>query len=497
MLAFRPVFATNYDFGAYTEINQNESYGIGDVINVGGAATIVNHGAISGTLNVTDYGDLYVENTGTFNLASFNLGAGATITQVITTSNDITCLSGISSGYEVLVIDATDALNWNDIVSNTTGAGHYTLSASKIRLDNIVAIDDVKLENTVYVHTNNLPDTDVLVFSNVSGAGTVRAIYDGTDVLHSVEAYRLGSDVFIRVIRSNDYASIIGGDDGNFLDLLRQKSPNDKLLRRLDSVNTVDHLNRVMSKSAKLHPIKFMQSIKTMYSHKSLEIMHIDRDDNLGIIPLGIFSNDLVVFGVEPYATLNLFDDLQIKLSANVSSLKYADDINEYTGVSYGIGADAIYGLPNNNFVRVYGGLSFASFDTGIVFDGNDATTNPDGFSGYAIAEAGHSFLIDNDINLMPFVVSGINYSHIIKFDEYNFYAGTGIETKTSFDIDGMRYTYALRGLVRTDSAIGGGVNVSVWSISDAAGADFEFGILYDDALGASYHVSLNAKFNF
>ena len=496
ILASTPACSTIYDFGAYTEIADNASYGVGDTINVDGAATIVNHGTIAGALDISSGSDVYIENSGNFNLSAFSMGAGSKITQVITNSDEITHLSGIVGGYYVLIRDTSDILNWNDITYNTPGASGYTLSSAKIYMDNIVAVNDVKLEYTTLVYTDTMPDSDVAVFTNTFGDGVVRVIYNGIDPLYSVETYRVGSNIVAHLVRSNDYAQVTGGNKGDFLNLLRQKSPNDKLLKRLDSANTIRSFNHVMSKSIKLHPIKLMQPIKTMYSHKILEIMHIDQDDGFGIMPISVFSDSLFALGVEPNVNIKILDDLRVKISANISSLKYADNINEYTGTSYGLGLDTIYDLADENFVRAYGGFNFSMFDTGLVFDGHNDTRNPNGFSGYIAAEAGHKFNVDDSTYVSPFGMIGTDYLNVLESDKYDFYAGIGLDTGTSFDIDGVRYAYGLRGLVRTDMSVGGDINLSVLSITDAAGADFKFGVLYDES-GMSYHMSLNAKFHF
>lgn len=489
-----PVYG-DYNLTSTTTITESGSFS-GGVINVGNSLTIHNGGTIHSSLHICSGCEVRIQNYGTYD-APVTVDAGASFTQVITNQSDIRALSNVGLGYNVLVQDTPEALDWQDIVDNTTGATGYTLSTAKIRVDNISTIDGVKLENLVLVYTDTMPDSDVVVFSNVTGDGVVRVVYNENDSLYSVNTRRVGGDIVARIVRASDYAQVTGGKDGDFLNLLRQKSPNDKLLKRLDSANTINGFQHVMSKSVKLHPIKLMQSIETMYSHKSLEIMHIEQNDSLSIMPISIFSENLFVFGIVPSVSLNIDDDLRIKLSANVSSLKYFDDINNYSGTSYGIDVDSVYDLSDNVFVRAYGGFNFSMFDTGFVFNGSGATKNPNGISVFGAGEAGRRFSVDETTYLSPFVTLGGDYENVMRFNRYNFYAGTGVDAETCFVVDGMRYAYALRGLVRTDSIVGGDLKVSVWSTIDSAGVDFTFGALYDNDIGTSYHMSLNAKFNF
>jgi hypothetical protein len=300
----------------------------------------------------------------------------------------------------------------------------------------------------------------------------------------------------VRTVRSGDYGRILNNSSGRFLNFLRDKSPDDKLLNKLDKAKTMSELKHIMSESVRLNPIKLMQPIKTLYGHKMLEIMHIDDGATFGLMPYGVFSDDMVLYGVGPRISTKISDDLHLTISGYVSELEYSDDINEYGGMSYGAGIDIVGNLYSDNFVRVYGDVGFSNFDTGLVLDSNGATKNPTGISGYVVGEFGHRFNV-GEYYVSPFVMTGSDYTEVLNDDEFELYAGIGANAGFNIVIDGLRYDYAARSIVRSDGGVGVSLNMSVWSALDAAGADLSVGTFYDDQMGLSYSVSINGKFNF
>lgn len=488
--AFVPMLVAS---GDTLEIGPNETYAI--PINVDGILTVENAGTITSPINVSDGSSLYIENTGTFN-GTVTLGNLSTITQIIKNDNDITRLTGIDSDYNVL-IDSSETLNWNKIIDRTPGAEKYTFNNANLHMDTLITVDNVNVSNRVIVYTDVVPDSDFVLFTNFFGDGTVNIVSNNLGSLYLLETYIGGSDMRVRVIRSTDYARVLNNDTGVFLNSLRQVSPDDALLGKLDAMTTLDDFNRIIERSVKIYPIKMMQSLRMLYAHKSLEIMHIAHDDGMGIMPNIILSNNLSTMGAEPYLNLNVSDDLHMKISGSISSLKYSDDINSYDAMSYGIGADAIYSLPFDNFVRVYGGANFSSFDAGLVFDGNGTVENPNGWSGYLVGEFGHNFNFYNKYYVSPFVMIGGDYATILNSDETNYYIGAGADAGFNFEFDGFRYDYALRAIGRTDGGVGAELNASIWSLADSAGAGLRGGVFYNNIFGVSYRIGLDVRFNF
>ena len=383
-IATMQAYATNidshiigdYNINSHTTITSNGSLA-GGVVDVSGGWTIINYGSITSDINICDYCNVRIENIGTYN-ADTTLGSGATITQVINNSNDITELNGIGVGlYNVEISDSGVPLNLGDILANTGNAAGYNLLSAKLQIDNIVTIDKpIVLNGITLLYVDAAIDTDTLVFNNVSGDGIIRVSDENVDSLHLVQAYKNGGGVYLRLVRSGNYGRILNNDIGRFLNNLREKSPDDKLLRRLDNADNEQELKRIMSHSVRIHPIKMMNTIKALYSHKTAETMRIEHDYGFGIMPDFIFSDKIRIFGIEPNTNLKLDDSLHMKIYGHFSYLEYADDISEYSGVSFGGGADAVYDLSLNNFIRAYGGLNYTAFNSGPVFNGSGETEN-------------------------------------------------------------------------------------------------------------------------
>ena len=457
---------------------------------------IINNGVITSALNVCDNCNVYIENTGTYN-APATLGTNATITQVIKNASDITTLHNIGNNtYGVLVQDTTIALNWTTIKDTVVGANKFAFDNAKLEMNNLGIVDNVKITGNLFIDTHDAPSGDKLLFTNVSGDGVVYINSDTLDILYALESYRVANSIYVRPVRSGDYGRILNNSAGRFLNLLRDKSPDDKLLNKLDRAKTMSELKHIMSKSVRLHPIKLMQPIKTLYVHKSLETMHIDDDAMFGFMPYGVFSDDMSWSGVGARFYTKISDILHLTISGHISELEYSDDINEYGGMSYGAGIDIVGHLYSDKFVRVYGDFNFTSFDTGPVLDGNDATNNPIGMSGYVVGEFGYKFDVD-EYYVSPFVMAGSDYTEILNDNELGLYAGVGANAGFNIVVDGLRYDYVARGIIRSDGGVGVSLNTSAWSIMDAAGVDFSVGTIYDNEIGLSYSVSINGKFNF
>ena len=490
-----------YEMYKNTIITENGALSGGN-INISDALTIQNYGVITSPINVCMNCAINIENYGTFNAAA-TLENGATITQVINTTSGITELYNINASYNVLVTQDVNnpesVFSWNDIMVRTSGAGEYTLQSAKIHMNAIVPIVDATLNGRIFIYTDTMPESDTLVFENVSDNENVvvSVSYTGSNHLEVLETYKNGSDIRVRVVRSNDYSQILGNSDGVFLNSLRNESGQDKLLRRLDRASSISEINRIMSKSVKLHPIKLMLPIKTLYAHKMLENMHIDKGTGLGIMPISVFSPDMIWRGAETNLNMNISDDLHLKLSGRALSLKYSDDINSYKGMAYGIGVDGVYNWASNNFLRIYGGFDVSVFSAGLIFDGHHPTKHPYGFSGYMVGELGHIFVVDKDYYFSPFVSAGGNWEQITRFNEYEKHIGVGSDFGFNFITDGLRYDYALRGALRSDGGLGAELKMGLWSIMDAAGAEFNYGLFYEHDTSLSHHVSLNVKFNF
>lgn len=457
---------------------------------------IYNQGEIHGGLNICAGCTVELRNGGVFD-ASVTKGTDARLVQVITSNDEITDI-GMTSGFDVAVRNG-EGINLGAVVPIFSIADSVEIKDTRFNggsISDFTAISDAILHGDIVILFDNAPDTPIALFTNITGDGVVHVDTNVTDKLYIAQTYKVDDDIFLRRARSTDYARILNNDMGTFLNKLRASGDDNKLFTKLDNAKTMTDINSILSHSVRTAPIKLMRPISLLYSYKPLESMYIDDGVVIGIEPLMIYSSDVFITGIQPNVAFNLVNDLYIKLSGYVIGIGYSDDINEYDGTSFGLGVVMQYDISNDDFVRAHigGGKSF--FDIGAVFGDGSIVSNPDGTSVYAIGEYGHTFDIGG-YEISPFVGFGAEYITIANTDDTTIYGIGGTDIGCTYDFDGLRYNYSTRVMARTDGAFGGGINLSVWSIFDDAGADMHMGTIYNNDFGMSFMLSINGRFKF
>ena len=490
------IIGGNYNVSEDVTVHNGVSFEAHD-INILDSLRISNFGEIHGGITVGSNRTLELENAGVFD-ANVSLQSGARLIQVISSNATLTDI-GLVANYDVVVRNV-DGIRLDQVLMVADGANTITFDSSTLSAGNMVGfspLNDIRLSGDIILRFDNVTNANLLLFHNVSGDGVVHVDSYALDKLHVFETYKINQDIFVRLTRSTDYARILNNDMGRFLNNLRASGMDNKLFSKLDIAETMDELSNILSHSVRTNPIKLMQPISLLYSYKSLESMHIDDFTVFGVEPIMIYSSDVFMGGIRPNISLNATDDLHLKLSGYVLDIDYADDINEYAGMSFGIDADVQYNVPDNDFVRMHVGIGKSYFDIGPVFAENKVVNNPDGISAYAITEFGHRFNIWGGYKLSPFVAAGAEYIVISNTKDTNIYGIGGSDIGYEYEFDGLRYNYSGRFIVRTDGTYGCGFNLSIWSIIDAAGADVHIGTIYNDDFGMSFNAMLNGRFRF
>ena len=490
------VVGANYDVGDDVIVQENVLFEAHD-INVTDSLRISNFGEIRGGINICSGCVLELQNSGVFN-ANVSLQSGARLVQVISSSESATDI-GLLSGFDVSVRNA-DNLDLTRIIQVASNANALEISNSQINAGNMTgfsALSGVSLDGNIMLSFDDVSNVPVLLFSDVSGDAVVRVESNMLDRLYSFKTYKIDNDIFVRLVRSTDYARILNNDMGRFLNDLRSSHIDDKLFSKLDVASSINEINSIISHSVRLNPIKLMQPLSLINSYKAQEIMHIDEDTVFGIEPIAIFSSDVFMNGIRPNASFNISKDLHLKLSGYVMNIDYSDNLNDYDALAFGLGADIQYDLLNSNFVRAHfvGGKSY--FDVGPVFADGKVVNNPDGTSMYASGDFGHTFRLDSGYILSPFISFGTEYMAIVDTSDFHSYGAVGTDIGYEYKFDGLQYNYSGRVMVRTDGTIGCGMNFWVWSIFDAAGADMHIGTIYNNDFGTSLMLSLNGRFVF
>ena len=490
------IIGGGYDINEDVTVHEGVSFEAHD-INIIDSLRISNFGEIHGGITIYSNRTLELENAGVFD-ANVSLQSGAQLVQVITSNATLTNI-GLAANYDVVVRNA-DGISLDQVLTVANGANTISFNNSIFTLDNMsgfIAPNDIRLSGDIILRFDNVTSSNLLLFCNVSGDGVVYVDSQALDRLHVFETYKVDQDIFVRLTRSTDYARIFNNDMGRFLNNLRASGIDNKLFSKLDIAETMDELDDILSYSVRTNPIKLMRPILLMHSYESLESMHIDDGIVFGIEPIMLYSSDVFMGGIRPNVSFNQIDDLHLKLSAYVMDIDYTDNINEYTGRSFGVDIDAQYDLSDDDFVRAHIGGDKSYFDVGPVFAENKIVNNPDGVSIYAITELGHVFDIGGSYKLSPFVGLDSEYVSIAGMQDTNIYGIGGTDIDYGYELDGLRYNYSGRLIVRTDGTYGTGINLFVWSIMDAAGADVHIGTIYNSDFGLSFNAMLNGRFRF
>lgn len=497
----KPAFSMiidNNKFGGVIDITENTiitDSTIIDVanINAGDGWRLENNGFIKATINVCDNCTFYIENSGDIQ-ASFNLGDGAKIVQVINSSDDITPL-GIGNGYNVL-INGADNISWRKVMSISGGAETIILRNSELVLTNdnrnvlrtASVGPEIELVGDVIVRLDSVNNLDnVPILSNIHGDGAVHVYSDNLDIMHAIHSYIKNESLYVELVRETDYAKILRNKTGDFLNGLRKENPNDSLLAVLDTAETLDDLHSVMRRSARLNPIRLMDSIRSLTLFQMTGMY--DSYVGMNIMPMTIFSDVFNLSGADINGRFEISDSVSFAFSVYGAGLRYSDDINNYSGAVYGGNLRIEY---NNSFgfARALVGTSFAHFDIGDVFNGTDVKHNPDGLSLYAATDIGTNFNISDAFSVSPFIRMGVDYAMIANVSDTDFICGMG--TDLIFDVDGydIKYNYAVRFGADVRGMLDASVRINAWSVADGAGGALNIGTIYDNG-SISYKIGL------
>ncbi len=458
---------------------------------------ITNFGEIHGGIEICANCVLELQNSGVFD-ADVTTNPGSKFIQVISSDSTATHL-GLDGGYDVRVQNA-NGLTFSLFADATRNADAIEFNNAEFnagRVSEFSAMSGVTLYGNNTLIFDDMPTGDVLLFSDISGTGAVYAVSRTLDKLHVLQTFVADDDVYVRIVRSTDYARIFNNDMGCFLNELRANGADEKLFAKLDSVPTMDEINKILSQSVRTNPIKLLQPIKLFYRQKTLDLMHIDDFTKFGVEPLVMYSSDSIIGGVRPNLRFDIFDSLHLELSGYVLNLDYSDDINEYRGSSYGFGVNGQFDLSNVDFLRLYAMAARSYFNVGPVFDNGRVISNPDGTNAIVSGEYAHRFQMAGAYFASPFVMLGAEYMNVANSNDVQFFGGGGADIGYEYEFDGLRYNYALRGVAQSDGTVGVGVNVSAWSNIDAAGANVHIGVIRDDDFGVSYVLSINSMFQF
>ena len=350
------------------------------------------------------------------------------------------------------------------------------------------------MTNSTTFYIKGLPsDLTKPLIKGVVGTPFVQTV--DIDPMYDVSVDWHGLDLYLSVLRRTDYSEIMPDSNlGNYLDDLRDKNPDDKLLSALDRAPDRRSLNNILAKSVRTNPIKLMdasRSINTFYDSFAMD------DVAFGIIarPFYISSDDFYFVGGAVNVTGKIAKNTVGTIGIVGGMLKYNGDYDEYNGNLYGGNIGVRY-MDDDFYVRAYGTVSYAMFNDIYAFDGTRMVQNVNGLGGMATADAGLVYRVMDELKLIPFIGARIDYASVLNDTDIGGAARAGINALVDTDMDGNKYTFGARMFGQTDGAVYAGIYTDMMSTADGVGGGASVGLLYDD-MGLSYKLELNIKFEF
>ena len=477
----------------------NDTDFINEEIHITDTCVITNYGVLHGTIIIDSGAHVTFQNFGTIE-SNFELQGTATVVQNVTSQNDVHILGNLS-GYSVYVdtrnLDGTkNIINMADFVNMIAGATSVEVESAEFIVGTNVPDNSVPINvnNSTTLYVNGLPnDLSKPVVKGISGTPFVETI--GIDPMYDVTVDWRTSDLYLRVVRRTDYSAIMPDVNlGNYLDELRDRNSNDKLLNALDRAPDRKTLNKILSKSVRINPIKLMdapRSINTFYDSFAID------DVAFGFIarPFYIASNDFHFIGGMANVAGKIAKNTVGTIGIGGGMLKYNGDYDEYNGNLYGGNVGVRY-MDEDFYLRAFGTISYAMFNDIYAFDGTHMVQNVNGVGGMGTVDAGLVYRVMDELKLIPFVGARIDYASVLNDTQIDVAVRAGLNVNVDTDMDGNKYKFGARLIGQTDSSIYFGIYTDMMSTADGVGGGASVGVLYDD-MGLSYKLELNIKFEF
>jgi hypothetical protein len=233
---------------------------------------------------------------------------------------------------------------------------------------------------------------------------------------------------------------------------------------------------------------------KVITEFSLIDTIQDESDDIIGLRPFYIFSDTINDYGGHFYVGNN-YGDLYLKLGFNFHSFSYEDDLNNFSGQSYGLDIKLKQKF-NSLWLSGITGFSFTKFDADYIVADGILKHNPTGISGYGKIDFGYDFNIDSYFILSPF--AGLRYQYLTVTDVsdkfFDMHAGT--EVKYSFSVDSIKYEYSFSGALTTNGDFYSGIKVGFWSVPDKLGVSLDVAVLKND-IDYNYKISADARMAF
>lgn len=467
-----------------------------DRINLFNSVTVENHGLIFGEIYLCDGCNAAIRNLGAID-GTVHVGNGAKFSQIISTNDDASYIS-VRGDYSVVVRDG-DMVSLDKVFDISRDAGKISVMDSSLMLNAPINAPDgpaIKFygENMIYVD-DAVRFLGAPVIANATGIGAVHFHSENINPMYALTSYSVDGDIYLKIVRETDYSKILKNDVGDFLDMLRDEMPDDPLLNKMDLAADMGELNKIMSKSMRMNPIKLMDTVRILDAFETGFPPSVAGGPDIGAMSISMVADNFTAYGIRLGAG-RVNGNLSVAIGAYAAVTDYSDDINEYTAEIYGANLRAVYHLDEVYFMHGIVGATVAGFDIGPVLDGNKIVRNPNGLDVYGAFDFAGRMGVGGGFSIVPFVGITADRASIGGADDFAVDGRTGVNAEYSFEMIGLRYDYAASFSVSSNGDLRGTFRIGILSVADAAGADIGIDVIGNED-GVSYKASVGGKFSF
>ena len=461
---------------------------------------LYNSGQIDGTINTNGY-VLVVYNSGLIN-GGINPNGGL-VEQVITSPSEITNI-GLPMGQSpVVAIENYNNFDFNNLAS--INAQYFVITDSSIVIDNFsdwqMCPENIELAGNISLIINN-PDsvTSGEVIKYTKSGTRIFVKINNLDKMYKPVLKVSNGGIVLDIVRETDYSVIFGDEDSDenkrntALEIIRNNHKNDKLLRALDSANSLAEIKRLENLSYRFNHGILLRPIKMITKFSMSDLITSEKDSGVGIIPYYIMSDKMDAVGGRLYIG-HKQDNLYFYAGVNLNKFEYGDELNDFSGWSYGMDVQSRQTF-DKFWLNEILGFSLTNFKADYISTAGKVKNNPFGFSWYGDLSCGYDFDIDENIVLSPIVGFSYQPYNIADVSEIDSFVHAGGNAKYFFVVDGIKYEYVVSAVYGTNGDLFANLKIGFTSVMDEAGVSLNTGVLKDD-FDYHYKISLNAKVMF
>ena len=469
---------------------------------------VYNDGVINGTIN-TNGENLFLYNTGTITGGISALVDG-TVTQRITSEAELTYVNVDAIDYHV-EIDGYNNLNFCDI--KDIDADLFIIRDSTIIIENetdwLHWKDDnnYRLEgnNKLIVNLNKDSSSDSVIVDNSSNKGNIVIQDPSLDNLHKIELENDGSGIIPHIVRETDYDKINNNQTNNDgagnssdnkdpLEVIRDNNPGDKLVNAIDSADNQNEINRLKNSSYRYNHAILLRPIIAINNFTLNNDMNYTNDGNIGLSPYYIASDSSSIFGGRLFINKN-YKNTYFNLGLDLSRFNYSDNLNDFSGVTYGFDVKAKHDF-DNIWVNAVLGATLANYHADYVTNDKEVKKDPFAKSFYGSGDVGFNIKAFDKTTISPFMGVAYQQYSVTDVSVYDTNIRAGSNVKYSFTVDDIQYEYSASGAINDDFDLFIKLKFGFVALTDMAGASFGLDI-FSDENDVYYKLSANAKIVF